>query len=191
MINNTMLVALGANLTSSAGEPATTLHAALKCLEKQGAVIRNVSRFYNTPAFPAGNGPNYVNAVAKIGANWSAGQAMDRLHQIEAEMGRERIVRWGQRTLDLDLISFEDQVLPDAQTQTEWRNLQIDAQKLSSPDQLILPHPRMQDRAFVLVPMADVAPDWVHPVLGLNVSEMLDALPQTQRDEVRVIENTK
>jgi 2-amino-4-hydroxy-6-hydroxymethyldihydropteridine diphosphokinase len=81
------------------------------------------------------------------------------------------------RTLDLDLLAVGDLVLPDATTYAEWRALPADLQRLRAPDDLILPHPRMQDRAFVLVPLADVAPDWVHPVLGLSVAEMRDGLP--------------
>jgi 2-amino-4-hydroxy-6-hydroxymethyldihydropteridine diphosphokinase len=77
-----------------------------------------------------------------------------------------------------------DSVLPDAATQDRWRLLPSEAQIGSTPDQLILPHPRMQDRAFVLVPLADVAPDWVHPRTGLSVRQMLAALPAEDRDAV-------
>jgi 2-amino-4-hydroxy-6-hydroxymethyldihydropteridine diphosphokinase len=81
------------------------------------------------------------------------------------------------RTLDLDLVSFGDRVLPDTSTYNQWRTLPSQEQMKQAPDRLILPHPRLQDRAFVLVPMADVAPDWYHPVLGLTVREMVAALP--------------
>ncbi len=181
------LLALGANLTSSVGAPEKTLRAALDVLEKYGAVIRAVSPFYSTPAFPAGNGPDYVNAAARFGADWTPQHALAVCHEIEAQMGRERVARWGQRTLDLDLIAFGDCVLPDAKTHAEWRNLPLDAQIGTTPDQMILPHPRLQDRAFVLVPLADVAPDWVHPVLGLNVIEMRDALDPADLEGVRIL----
>ena len=182
-----LLLALGANLTSSVGAPEITLRVALDLLKIKGAAIRCVSRFYNTPCYPKGNGPDYVNAAAKISAPWSAAEALAILHEIEAELGRERVVRWGQRTLDLDLIAFEDEVLPDLETHATWRNLPLEAQIDRTPDQLILPHPRMQDRAFVLVPMADVAADWVHPVLGRSVIEMRDAIDQEVLETVRPI----
>jgi 2-amino-4-hydroxy-6-hydroxymethyldihydropteridine diphosphokinase len=107
-----------------------------------------------------------------------------RLHAVEARFGRKRAQRWGMRTLDIDLLAMGDSVLPDAATQDRWRLLPSEAQIGSTPDQLILPHPRMQDRAFVLVPLADVAPDWVHPRTGLSVRQMLAALPAEDRDAV-------
>ena len=99
------------------------------------------------------------------------------LHRIEAEMGRERVDRWGTRTIDLDLLGVGDQVLPVINTQTYWRDLPPQIQEQTTPDQLILPHPRLQDRAFMLVPLMDVAPDWMHPVLGLSVAQMCANLP--------------
>ena len=86
-----------------------------------------------------------------------------RLHATEDAFARRRRARWGPRTLDLDLIAMGDTVLPDAATQARWRALDAAAQRSLAPDRLILPHPRMQERAFVLVPLADVAPGWRHP----------------------------
>jgi len=89
------------------------------------------------------------------------------------------------RTLDLDLLAVGDSVLPDAFVQARWRDLPLAAQIGHTPDQMILPHPRLQDRAFVLVPLADVAPDWVHPSTGATVRQMLAALPQEDRAGVQ------
>ena len=150
-------------------------------------MIRAISPFYHTPAFPAGSGSNFVNAVAVIRSDMTPNKMLESLHHVEDELGRKRQKRWGQRTLDLDLIGCDDLVLPDSQTWAHWKNLPLEAQMTHAPDHLVLPHPRVQDRAFVLVPLADVAPQWRHPVLGLTVRQMCDALPQTDRDQVRPV----
>ncbi|MFN4203241.1 MAG: 2-amino-4-hydroxy-6-hydroxymethyldihydropteridine diphosphokinase [Tabrizicola sp.] len=181
------LVALGANLPLEGDAPAATLGRAVKALAEEGLSVLAVSRFYATPCFPAGAGPDYVNAAVKleIAAHIDAASTMAILHRIEATFGRSREKRWGMRTLDLDLLAIADSVLPDAETQDRWRNLPPEDQRRVVPDQLILPHPRLQDRAFVLVPLADVAPDWRHPRDGRTVAEMLADLPEADRAEVR------
>jgi 2-amino-4-hydroxy-6-hydroxymethyldihydropteridine diphosphokinase len=182
-----ILIAFGANLPFEGHTPAETLRQAAKALSEEGVLVRALSRFFATPCFPAGAGPDYVNAAAVVECE----QAVDavtllaRLHAVEASFGRERQQRWGMRTLDIDLLAFGDSVLPDPETHEHWRNLPPEAQARHAPDQLVLPHPRLQDRAFVLVPLADVAPDWVHPASGLTVRQMLEALPQSDRDAVR------
>jgi 2-amino-4-hydroxy-6-hydroxymethyldihydropteridine diphosphokinase len=183
------ILALGANIPSAQGGPDLTLRVALLYLEQRGVRFDAVSRFYNTPCFPAGAGPDYVNAAARI--RWSGGAAslLALLHEVEAELGRERKQRWGVRVADLDLIAFGDAVVPDRAVWQHWHDLNPARQREVAPEQLILPHPRLQERAFVLIPAADVAPDWRHPVLGLTFAEMRDALPDSLRAEVVPIED--
>ena len=178
------LIAMGSNLNFRNEGPLGTLNEALKALETRGFVIRCCSRFFDTPAFPAGSGPNFVNAAAQIEFDGTAAQVLALLHDVEAQMGRLRDVRWGARTLDLDLISAGDQVLPDLKTYEYWRDLPLKAQKTEVPPELILPHPRLSERAFVLVPLMDVAPEWCHPVSGKSLREMHDALSAAARAEV-------
>ncbi|MFN3577145.1 MAG: 2-amino-4-hydroxy-6-hydroxymethyldihydropteridine diphosphokinase [Tabrizicola sp.] len=181
------LVAIGANLPFEGDPPAETLRRAIRAIAEEGLSVRAVSRFFATPCFPAGAGPDYVNAaiVLEVDAETDPASILATLHRIEMKFGRQRNSRWGMRTLDLDLLALGDSVLPDAETQDAWRGLAPEAQARVAPDRLILPHPRLQDRAFVLVPLADVAPDWRHPRDGRTVAEMLADLPAADRAEVR------
>ena len=183
----TALIAFGANLPFEGCKPEQTLHLAINTFPEVSLTISSVSRFFATPCFPAGAGPDYVNAAAllQVEKSMAAKDLLSRLHKIEAMFGRERNQRWGMRTLDIDLLALGDLVLPDVATQSLWRNLDPAQQASETPDGLILPHPRLQDRAFVLVPLADVAPDWCHPVLKRTVAQMIAALPVADLAEMR------
>ena len=178
------LVALGSNLFSEVGSSAETLQHAVANTERYNCKLINISRFFSSPAFPAGNGPDYVNAAFEVAGPADPEEMLAILHKIESVYGRTRDVRWGQRTLDMDLIAAEERVIPDLETHARWRGLSLEQQMSETPDELLLPHPRLQDRAFVLVPLVDIAPDWRHPILGLSVLEMRDALPPAVLEEL-------
>jgi 2-amino-4-hydroxy-6-hydroxymethyldihydropteridine diphosphokinase len=179
-----ILVAIGGNVSSLSGSPEETIvHSIVDIYQRIGSPI-GTSRLYRTPAFPPGSGPDFVNAAVALQSNMSPEEILAILHDIEARYGRERQVRWGARTLDLDLIAVSTRVLPDRAVFDRWLALDAARQTVETPPQLILPHPRMQDRAFVLVPLADVAADWRHPVLGKTIGEMLADLPSAARAEV-------
>jgi 2-amino-4-hydroxy-6-hydroxymethyldihydropteridine diphosphokinase len=155
-----ILIALGSNLPSNAGNSRETLHAALSELRKNGVVPLKVSEFYATQAWPDPSDPSYVNAVAQVETSLAPDALMARLHAVERKFGRARGARNAPRTLDLDLLDYEGRVE-------------------GGPP--VLPHPRIEQRAFVLVPLADVAPTWKHPVSGRNVRALIDALPEDAR----------
>jgi 2-amino-4-hydroxy-6-hydroxymethyldihydropteridine diphosphokinase len=155
-----ILIALGANLPSQVGEPADTLKRALGELERQGVEIREVSAFYETPAWPNPLDPPFVNAVAAVKTSLQPVELLMLLHGVETDLGRLRSAPNAPRTLDLDLLDYDGQVM--------------------AAPQLTLPHPRIAARSFVLVPLQDVAPGWRHPVTGLGVGELLARLPDRE-----------
>lgn len=175
------LIALGSNLDGDAGPPYAMLRQAVTEIGNSIGVIAAQSRIWQTPCFPPGSGPDYANAALCVSTTLAPAEILQRLHAIEAAHGRARDARWGSRTLDLDLLALGELILPDRATHDYWRDLPAVQQQMRAPDQLILPHPRLQDRAFVLVPLAEVAPDWVHPILHRSVRQMLADLPAADR----------
>jgi 2-amino-4-hydroxy-6-hydroxymethyldihydropteridine diphosphokinase len=154
-----ILVAIGANLPGPRGEPPLlACRAAAEALGRlPGLRLVAVSRWYGTAPQPPSSQPDYVNGVARLQGEADPAWLLARLQAIEVEAGRRRGVPNAARTLDLDLIAMGD-LLREA------------------PDP-VLPHPRAHQRAFVLVPLADVAPAWRHPRLGQSVTELIAALP--------------
>jgi len=158
-----ILIALGANLPSHAGAPERTLRASLDMLSRNGVVPVSVSRIYATPAWPDPADPPFVNAVAAVETELAPDELMAELARTERAFGRVRSARNAPRTLDLDLIDYDGRIGRGA---------------------LMLPHPRLESRGFVLIPLADVAPDWRHPVTGRSVKELIAALPERDRAAV-------
>lgn len=159
-----IVIALGSNLRSSAGSPAETLAAALKALSKTGVRIIGVSSFYATPAWPDPYDPPFVNAAARVETKLAPGALMKLLHKIENDFGRTRCAKNAPRTLDLDLIDYSGRV---------------------DEGPPVLPHPRIAERAFVLIPLAEVAPGWRHPVSGLSVEKLIAAIPAGERAAIK------
>lgn len=174
-----VLIALGGNLRFGDRDPATNLRLAVGRLAALGLSGLRLGPLYRTAAFPPGTGPDYCNACARadVAGPVDAAALLALLHRVEGEFGRTRDRRWGGRTLDLDLLAVGAQVLPAPSTWAAWHDLPLAEQMTRTPDQIILPHPRLQDRGFVLVPLCDVAPEWVHPVLGKTALALRDALP--------------
>lgn len=178
------LVALGANLSTVRRSAAQTLVGALEVLAQETASRVNASRLYRTPAVPAESGPDYLNAAAEIRWSGTPEALLDLLHRIEADLGRTRRARWEARIVDLDLIAMGAKVCPDRKTQASWAALPLERAAVTVPAQLVLPHPRLADRGFVLAPLADIAPGWRHPVTGDDVVSMLAARPSAERTAI-------
>lgn len=155
-----ILLGLGANLPSAAGPPTATLEAALAKLQARGVEIVARSRWYRTTPVPRSDQPWFVNGVVSVRTHLGPDQLLALLHGIEAEFGRSRGIRNAARTLDLDILDFEGIIKDEAG--------------------LVLPHPRLHERAFVLLPLQEVAPKWRHPRLNRSVSALVAALPTDQ-----------
>ncbi|MEL6585479.1 MAG: 2-amino-4-hydroxy-6-hydroxymethyldihydropteridine diphosphokinase [Pseudomonadota bacterium] len=179
------LIALGANSRESRTANARNVARAGQALRARFGTATKLSSLYATPAWPPSSGPDFVNAAAYLRADISATQMLAALHQIEGRFGRVRGVRWGVRSLDLDLLASGQRVLPDVATSSYWRALPPNRQRVDAPETLILPHPRLQDRGFVLIPLSEVAPQWRHPLTGRSVAAMNVALPARARAGIR------
>ena len=162
-MHNSIFVGVGANLTHERyGTPQQTLEAALQELGRRRVQTLRISSWYRTAPVPVSDQPWYVNAVAEVSSDLAADALLAELHAVEAEFGRRRTVPNAARPIDLDLLDFHGEIAP------------------GGPGRATLPHPRMIGRAFVLRPLADLAPDWRHPVTGQPIGELLAALPADQ-----------
>jgi 2-amino-4-hydroxy-6-hydroxymethyldihydropteridine diphosphokinase len=160
-----IVIGLGGNLSNPRyGGPRETCEAALDALRAAGVAVLRRSRWYRSAPVPASDQPWFVNAVAELETGLAAAELLDLLHRIEHEMGRERRVRDEARVIDLDLLVFGETVSGPGETP-------------------VLPHPRLAERAFVVLPLAELAPDWRHPRTGQSLAEMVRALPADQRAE--------
>ncbi len=177
-------IALGSNRNYGNLGPIGLLQKVFSLLEAESIYCEVQSSWYGSEAYPAGSGPDFVNAVAGFSTDLPPVDLLAALHRVEQTLGRERTQRWGARTCDLDLLAYEDLVLPDLETYHHWNRLDIGPQQQQTPEQLILPHPRLADRAFVLVPLCEISPDWVHPVNGLTAKALLARLPADLQQSV-------
>ena len=183
-----VILAFGANLPFRELQPAATILAAMQDLAKNGVQFEQVSRAFQTPCFPKDAGPDFVNAAARVTYDGTISALLALCHGTEARLGRSRRARWSARTLDIDILAAGDMILPDRPTWDAWHTLTPQAQATQAPDQLLLPHPRLAERAFVLIPLADVAAHWTHPILGQTADALKNALPTAEKDAIWPIE---
>lgn len=157
-----ILIGLGANLPSKIGGPAATIVAAIDELGKASAVTTARSRLYRSAPVPVSDHPWFLNEVIAVKTELTPRNLLALMHRIEAQFGRERRERDAPRTLDLDLLAYDACV------------------QAGGEGEPTLPHPRLSHRAFVLRPLAEVAPGWRHPITGETVEDLLAALPPGQ-----------
>lgn len=150
---HTAYLLLGSNL----GDRVTTLHRALLRLTQEAGHLIAVSGVYETAAWGLEAQPAFLNQAVKFGTDLGPEALLDACQRVEAAFGRERLEPWGPRTLDVDILLYDDLVL--------------------HTERLTIPHPRLPERRFALVPLADVAAAYQHPQLHQSVAELLAACP--------------
>jgi 2-amino-4-hydroxy-6-hydroxymethyldihydropteridine diphosphokinase len=156
-----ILIGIGANLPGRHGSPRDACEAALVRLTDAGVHVVRRSRWYESAPVPASDQPWYVNGVIVVETTLDPAGLLALLHRIEAEFGRERRERNEARVIDLDLLAYGTRVS-------------------DGPEAPLLPHPRLHERAFVLLPLAEVAPGWTHPRSGRRVGDLVAQLPAGQ-----------
>ncbi len=161
----TVYIGIGSNL----GDPYENCNKAVDTIREQPFCdIKALSPFYRTQPVGIEGDKWFINAVLAINTTLSPGELIGMLLGIEKDMGRTRSgVRWESRVIDLDVLLFGNEIINDKN--------------------LIVPHPRMHTRRFVMAPMADIAPELVHPVLGKSMAEILEGIP-LEEQEVRLME---
>jgi 2-amino-4-hydroxy-6-hydroxymethyldihydropteridine diphosphokinase len=152
-----IIVALGSNQDGPWGSPTATVRHALAALDRDGLRCVKASRLLLSKAFGRTHQPDFVNAAAVIETHLPPEALLRRLHAIERQAGRRRAVRWGPRTLDLDLIDYHGLVR-------------------AAPLRPVLPHPGIAERLFVLKPIAEIAPGWIHPLLHRKAASLIRRL---------------
>jgi len=158
-------IALGANLPSSYGTPPETLRAAISALEERGIKVPQRSSIWLTAPVPYDPAvPDYHNAVIGVETELCAHELLSLMLSIEADFGRVRSEKNAPRLLELDLIAYHDEIIKDG-------------------EKLIVPHPRMDFRAFVLEPLFEIDENWTHPVKGHSIMMLLRTLPKGQKAE--------
>ena len=159
-----VLVGLGANSPGPWGSPAKTLKRALRELERRGITVEAVSNLYETAAMGAARQPPYVNQVALVATHLPAPSLLRLLKEVERQSGRRGGRPWGARTLDLDIIDYKGLIV--------GRSKVLKGVPRERVRPLVLPHPQLENRPFVLKPLLDVAPDWRHPVTKTSAKEL-------------------
>jgi len=162
-----LYIGIGANLTPAGYKtPREGCEAALASLQVEGICLKQISNWYETAPVPVSDQPWYLNAVAFATTSVDPSMALAALHRIESCFGRVRKEQNEARVLDMDLLDFDGECKQNSS--------------------LTLPHPRMHERAFVLLPLRELCPEWTHPISGISIDNLVERLPPGQKIRLAV-----
>ncbi len=145
-----VFLGIGSNL----GDRLANLSTATRLIAEQIGSIKKASKVYETGAWGIRDQPDFLNQVLEVQTSLLPEAILDCIEQIEHQMGRERLIKWGERLIDIDILFYGQQIVNQA-------NLKI-------------PHPFLSQRNFVLVPLYEIAPDFIHPVSGHSMTQLLE-----------------
>lgn len=160
-MQSTTVILLGTNL----GNKVSMLDKAKKSIQNKVGDLVKISSVYETAAWGNTDQPSFLNCILQVSTHLAPAELLNSLLTIEADLGRTREKKWAPRTIDLDILYYEKEII--------------------SSNNLIIPHPQIQNRRFTLVPLCEISPDFIHPVLGLSNLELLSGCLD-QSDVVKI-----
>jgi len=173
-----VVIGIGGNLISRFGSATSTVQEAISRLEDDSNLtLVRMSPLYKSKPVPISEQPDYINAAVLLQTELNPGQLLAVLQYMELDMGRMPSDRWGSRIIDLDILAYEQIVLP---SKSSWDEITQDLEPTAVVNEAVVPHPRLHERAFASVPFARIAPKWRHPVFGTTIADIAANLVKTQ-----------
>ena len=166
-MSNKIIIGVGGNINSDDGShPIETCNKAISLFQNYSIKVLKQSKWYNSEPIPKSDQPIFFNCVVIASTKLNEYDVLKYLHKIEAEFGRTRNKINGPRSIDLDLIDYSN--------------------KICKNNKLVIPHPRAHLRKFVMGPLAEINPDWIHPILKVNVLDILKKLDNQKLEEASI-----
>ncbi len=155
---------IGSNLPSEEGGRENNILKAISYLKKLNLNLIQISSFYQTPSYPNNSEPKFINLCIKLKSNLNASELLNEIKKIEKKLGRIRIKKNEPRTCDIDIVDFNGEIIKN--------------------DELIVPHPRLHLRNFVIYPLKEIEPNWVHPIFNKNIDSFFQELDKNSHNEI-------
>ena len=155
---------IGSNLPSEVGDRETNILKSINCLKNLKINLIKISSFYETPSYPNYSDPKFINLCVKLETNLNAIELLNEIKKIEIKLGRKRLNKNEPRTCDIDIIDFNGEIIKN--------------------DELIVPHPRLHVRNFVIYPLKEIEPNWSHPISNKNIDSFFQELDKNSHNEI-------